>query len=317
MPVVLIKISENPVFDYWVDAQTQEIYYLNPDGQIFSAKSGADLEITQQKLSAPNFIKLSPNGQRVLMAFGDPRLPQWGVFDVIDKAWRPLPENILNTTWGGNSDTLLSFVKNGNNINLSSVGISQNPPTYKILLKDMRFQDVRLDSLSSNSLIIEENSSVTYAGRIWNLNLKDLSLSSLFSPESGLMVRISLDKMVLFIFSSSGGFRILDTKTLGLATPLPFSTLPSKCSPDSVVIYCFVPQDDAFRNAALPDDYFQNKFRTKDILYKINLATDDVGPVALPGNAGDLIDAKNPFVSGGNLYFINRYDNSLYSLTVR
>ena len=312
--LTLSKISENPVFDYWVDSQTQEVYYLNPDGQVFSAKSGADLQITQQKLSAPNFIDLSPNSQRVLVAFGDPRLPQWGIFDVIDEVWRPLPSNILNATWGNDSNTLIGFVKNGNNINLSSINISLNPPTYRIISKDVRFQDVKLDSISTSSLIIEENSSVGYAGHIWNLSLKDLSLNALFSPENGLTIKTSSDKNIMFVFSASGGFRILNAKTLGLAIPVPFSTLPSKCSPDSAIIYCFVPQDDNFRNASLPDDYFQGKFQTKDILYKIDLAADDVEPVVLPSNATAPIDARNPQFSAGKLYFINNYDDQLYSL---
>ena len=61
---------------------------------------------------------------------------------------------------------------------------------------------------------------------------------------------------------------------------------------------------------------FPEKTHTSDVLYKIDISNDEVSLVSLPGNAG-LIDAKNPSVNAGNLYFINLYDNSLYSLTIR
>ena len=278
-------------------------------------KNGPDLEIARQSLNAPNFIELSPSGQRVLAAFGDPRLPQWGIFDIIDESWRPLPDGILKATWGDNSDTLIGFVKNGANINLSSINLAQSQPTYKIIAKDLRLEDVNLKSLSSQNLVISENPSADYSGRVWNLNLKDLSLSQMFSPENGLIIKLSTDKKIVFIFSPANGFRMLNATNLGLATPVPFSTLPSKCSPDSAIIYCFVPEN-LPENAVLPDDYFRKKTHTSDVLYKIDISNDEVSRVSLPGNAG-LIDAKNPSVNAGNLYFINLYDNSLYSLTIR
>jgi len=311
----LKKISENPVFDFWIDPQTQEIYYLNPDGQVFSAKNGQDLQITQQKLSAPNFIRLSPNGQRVLVAFGDPRLPQWGVFDVIDKTWRPMPDGIVNVAWGENANTLIGFAKNGDNVNLSIINIGESQPSVKIIAKDLRFQDVNLDFSPPNNLFIEEKPAANYLGRIWSMNIKDLSIHSLFSPENGLMLGLSRDKTTALIFSSRGGFRILDAKTLNTVSPAPFSTLPSKCSPDSLIIYCFVPQGDNFKNAVLPDDYLEGKFYTSDSLYKINLGTDEITPIAIPQNGvSGPIDAENPVTQAGNLYFMNRYDDSLYIL---
>lgn len=313
-PLTLVKISENQVFDFWTDIQTKEIYYLNPEGRIFSGKNGPDLEISRQSLNAPNSIEISPNGQRVLAAFGDPRLPQWGIFDVIDESWRPLPDNILKTTWGENSDILVGFVKNGANINLSSINLAQSQPVYKIISKDLRFEDISLELLSPQNLAISENPSVDYLGRIWNLNLKDLSLSQMFSPENGLIMKLSTDKKIIFVFSPANGFRILNAANLGLATPVPFSTLPSKCSPDSSIVYCFVPEN-LPENTVMPDDYFQKKIHTNDVLYKIDIPNDEVSRVSFLGNAGS-IDAKNPVVNAGNLFFINLYDNSLYSLAI-
>jgi hypothetical protein len=311
----LEKISENPVFDFWVDPQTKEIYYVNPDGQVFSAKKGQDIQITQQKLNAPNFMEISPSGQRALMAFGAPRSPQWGIFDVIDETWRPLPDIIFNATWGMDNNTLIAFVKSGGYANLSSVNISQNQPTFKIILKDLRLEDVKIDSLSANNILIEEAPSAGYSGRVWNLNLKTLVIYPIFSSENGLTIKMSYDKKILFAFSADRGFRILNASDLSLASPLPFTTLPSKCSPDSSIIYCFVPVNEDLRSATLPDDYLKQKLYTSDVLYRMDLPNDGVEPVFIPQST-ESIDAKNPAFLGGTLYFINRYDNSLYSLSL-
>ena len=108
-------------------------------------------------------------------------------------------------------------MKNGANINLSSINLAQSQPTYKIIAKDLRLEDVNLKSLSSQNLVISENPSADCPGRVWNLNLKDLSLSQMFSPENGLIIKLSADKKIVFIFSPANGFRMLNTANLGLA----------------------------------------------------------------------------------------------------
>jgi hypothetical protein len=308
------KISDNPVFEFWIDPGTKEVYYITTDGLIFSAKDGADLQITRGKMSAINSARPSPNSQRVLAAFGDPRLPQWAVFDVIDEVWRPLPEGILNATWGGNSDTLLAFVKNGGNINLSSIDISKNPVIYKTLVKDLRFQEVVLKFIPPNNLLVSESPSANYPSSVWSVNLKNLSIFRPISPENGLSLEVSTDGSVVLVFSTSGGFRILNAGSFGQLAPTPFTTLPSKCTRDSASIYCFVPEGNAFNDSVLPDDYFKRRVYTSDSLFRIDVAADEIGPVSIPQNPYGSLDAEKPILSGGSIYFKNRVDGSLYTL---
>jgi len=93
---VITKISENKVFDFWVVSATNEVYYFLPDGKISLAKDGPDLETSKQVVNALNFIEVAPGGRKILAAFGDPLAPQWGIFDVVDKVWRPLPGELQN-----------------------------------------------------------------------------------------------------------------------------------------------------------------------------------------------------------------------------
>jgi hypothetical protein len=51
------KISDEAVFDFWVNPDTGEIFYFTPDGRVLNAKQGPDVEISNQKVSALNLIE--------------------------------------------------------------------------------------------------------------------------------------------------------------------------------------------------------------------------------------------------------------------
>ena len=76
---VLIQLSDIPIFDYWANEGAQEAYYLTADGKVFSAKEGKDIEISSQPFSALNSLEPNIKGDRALLAFGNPRSPQWGI----------------------------------------------------------------------------------------------------------------------------------------------------------------------------------------------------------------------------------------------
>lgn len=312
--VNLKKISEQSVFDFWVVPDTGEIYYLTPDGKILSAKDGPDLEISTQTINALNFIEVEPGNQKILAAFGSPRTPQWGIFDLIDKVWRPLPADITNATWGAKENELIAILKTQDGLNLATVDLSKTPPSHKTLIKDFRFKDVRFALAAPERLIITELPSANHAGRVWQLDLKTLTSNLLLAPENGLTLGWSQDKNIVFKFSSENGFSLFN-QNFQEAAPMFFSTLPSKCETlGTSTIYCFVPQDIP-DDVVLPDDYFQNKFYSVDDLYKINLETDETKKFFTSNeNGAPAIDGKKPKALNSGLYFMNRYDNYLYEL---
>ena len=307
------KLSEKTAFNFWVNAGTKEIYYFTPEGQVFSAKAGPDLEISQQTINALNFTQVGPEAKQVLAAFGDPRVPQWGIFDVIDGVWRPLPSEIVNAAWGANNDKLIAVIKNENELNLVEVNLSRNPPDYKILIRDFRLKDVKMTHLQPDRLIITEAPSVSYAGRVWQLDLATLNFNLLIAPERGLTITWSGDKKFIFLFGATSGFLILNDN-FQTVMPTPFSTLPQKCNSSGSKIYCFVPQNIP-TGVSLPDDYLQKKFYSIDDLFVLDIESGSVERV-LTSNTGEFpaIDAKGIQPLDNKLYFINRYDNYLYEI---
>ncbi len=315
----VFKVSDQPVSGYWIDPQTEGIFYLSGDGRVFLVnknKNGGDVEIVKQRAGTPNSIEVGPNSQRVLASFGDPRSPQWGVFDDVDQTWRPLSNTVLNATWGPNNGVLYGVVQNGSIPALALIDISKSDVSTKILVKDFRFQDVQLSFFPPSTLFLEERGSAKYSSRIWGVDVNDLSVHLLLGPENGLLFAPSDDKRVLFSFQGNA-FHALDPRTLSTITPIPFVTVPEKCAFGGVIVYCFVPTSQNFRGAVLPDDYLKSKIFTSDSLFEVNLSNGGTASSDLPKTInGGVFDGISPRFSKGFLYFINRYDGHLYALNL-
>ncbi len=318
--ITIQKISDNQVFDFVIVPETKEVFYLTPDGKIFGAKKEKDLEISAQTINALNFVVSSADNQKILAAFGDPRAPQWGIFDLIDKVWRPLPNDIFNATWGKDNAQIIAVIKKGSDYNLTTLDITKTPPSAKILIKDFRFKDLKLIYKQPLSLLMIEKPAEIYKSRVWELNLdpKKLTITQLIQGENGLMMDWSRTGEIVFQFKAPNDFHILD-KNLGEKTPLFFATFPSKCDYNDATktAYCFAPQDfpPTLPNLKLPDDYLQKRFYTIDDLYAVDTEKEEINKVLTSGS-GDFepIDAKNPRYGDGKIYFVNQYDNYLYEI---
>ncbi len=313
------KVSSQPVSGYWIDPQTEGIFYLDASGRVFLVnknKGGEDTEIIKQGVGTLNTIEVGPNSQKILAAFGDPRSPRWGIFDDVDQTWRPLPSTVLNAVWGENNGTLYGIVQNGGVPALASIDVSKSDISTKILIKDFRFEDVQLSFLSPSTLFVLERGSSEYSSRVWGIDTSNLSIHLLLDSRKGLTISPSDDRRVFFSFQGNV-FHILDPRTLNTITPIPFLTVPEKCAFGGVVAYCFVPNSQNFKSAALPDDYLKSKIYTTDSLYEVNLSSGGSVSSDLPKTVNnELFDAISPKFSKGFLYFINRYDGYLYALNL-
>ncbi len=314
----IIKVSDQPAEAYWIDGQTAGIFYLNQNGQVFLVNKNVgakDTQITQQNMGSIDSVAVGPDSQRVLASFGSPRAPQWAVFDDADQVWRPLPSTVINATWGKDSATFYGIVQNGSVPALASIDTSNGNPVIKILIKDFRFQDVELAFLPPSSLLLIEKASVDYPSRVWRLNTNTLAINLLLDNQKGLLFEPSSDKRVIFTFRG-GVFQILDSTTLGQITPIPFITIPEKCTLSGVISYCFVPNSQAFKTANLPDDYLMSRVFTSDELFEMDMSG-NIAFAAIPTllNNG-IFDGINPVFNNGFLYFRNRLDNYVYALNL-
>ncbi len=314
----LTKISDHDVFYYWVDPQTSDVEYLGTDGEVWSARNGGDVSNSQQTVSALRSAEVYQNGQEVLVSFGDPISPQWAIYNAVDKTWHSLPQSIENATWGANQNQLIALVKNIDSYSLSYVDLTKNPPVFKVIANNFYFHDAIFTFSSPGTLIITERPSNTYQGSVWELNLKTLSLNMLLEPQNGLFAEPSRDGSLIYE-TANGTTSVINTSTLQPSN-LPFPSLPNKCDlsadASSSNIYCFSPEN-LTQSVTMPDDYLMKAFYTIDILYNYQFASGNTRAVILSGAPGvPMIDATEVVSSGNNIYFVNRYDQSLYQLAL-
>ncbi|GEM_PF-987591 len=315
----LFRVSDQPVSGYWIDPQTDGIFYLDAGGRVLLVnknEGGDDTEIIKQGVGVLNTLEVGPNSQKVLAAFGDPRSPQWGIFDDVDQTWRPLPSTILNATWGSDNGTLYGVVQNGSVPALALIDTSKGDISIKTLIKDFRFHDAQLSYLFPSTLLVQEKGSSFYPSRVWKIDTKDLSIHQIFGQTNGLSLKPDGEGDVFFSFYKNV-FQILNPQTLSAYTPIPFLTLPEKCTLGGAIAYCFVPKSENFKTSVLPDDYLKQKIFTLDAFFEVNLLNGGIVSTDLPKTVNNgLFDATLPKFSKGFLYFINRYDGFLYALNL-
>lgn len=305
------KLSENPVLGFWTVTGTKEVFYVTPEGAVWSLREGLDVQASSQTFEAINGVWGSPNGTRALMAFGNPNNPRWAVFDAVDKVWKPLPETVTYASWSTTEDTVLAISESGDNRSLVSLNIAKNPPVTTVLFPRFSFRDVSFTATSPETFYMTERPSATYAGRVLKVDTKRKTVNTMLSPELGFTLSFSHDKTLAFKTAASQAFFIL-TNTLSFTAPIPLRTIPSKCDGvNGTIAYCFVPREQVSSRAVVPDEFLTRVIATPDDLYAITVATGDFRKV-FDDTTAPAIHALRTVVLGETLYVFNAYDASLY-----
>lgn len=311
----LTSIADEPVFDYWVNPATREVYYLRPDGAVFKALAGDDRALSLQTFEQIHSLVPSPDTQSALVSFGNRRELQWGVFSVIDEAWRPLPEGILAASWAGRSDQLIAITEQNSTRALVIINLARPGSDPQNIITPFNYYDVSLGALSTSSVIMTEPSSANHQGRAWLIDVARKQVHAIIQPTSGLMLVPGFpNPQALFYSASPDEFRILK-HNLSLLAPTFFSTLAIKCSANIIDILCFAPKYFMPENPVLPDDYFMGAAKESDVLYRISIDSGETTTLLDGGDKAPPIDGFRPLsIEGDGIYFINRSDQSLWVL---
>ncbi|HVM77312.1 MAG TPA: hypothetical protein VMU07_04125 [Candidatus Paceibacterota bacterium] len=106
------------------------------------------------------------------------------------------------------------------------------------------------------------------------------------------------------------------TSTGGTAKTTSTATAAAPASTNYLALFCGIPHDqNALSLAHLPDDYNQMALFTSDDIYEIN--TQNGAITVLWSTTSQHMDVTDVSTVGGAVFFINRYDNKLYTFTVQ
>lgn len=173
--------------------------------------------------------------------------------------------------------------------------------------------------VTEQNIYLTTKPSYEVLGSVYNLNLKNGSLSKIFGNVLGLTTLANNSGThILFGSSSSTGPRlnIFDIKN-NKSTDLNKYGLPDKCiwSSDNINIYCAIPN--TIIGIQYPDNWYQGVVSFEDRFVKIDTSTNEIYSLS---NSKDYtpVDATHLFLSDkeDQLYFINKKDYTLWSLDI-
>ncbi len=335
--------SNEPVLNYFVDAQNN-LTIVEPNGKIARITNGEAAFLSSAEIASVISAGFSYDGTKIFVNFGDPANPQTSIFDSATKAWTPLVVGIISPTWSP-SDYRLAYLKANADGTESLATLDASRPTAKpVVLFSPNIQDVTIVWPTKNQIVFRDKPSGYVQGSVWSYNPQKQTIAQPVPAGYGLETLWSnATNSVGLAFSGSGGGRGGSLALINPATAnsqnLNFLTLPSKCAfnyepiptPSStpvststktksiapttyLALYCATPQNQSgLASGPLPDSYEQMAYFTSDAFYKINTDTGAQETILAPLQSMDATSLK---LFTNTLFFVNRYDQKLYAISL-
>lgn len=312
------EISTLPIFDYWINKNSGDIYYIAQDSQLHKITGdGKDIELDSKAIGNLGYIKPSNDGTLILVAFGYPQNPTFAIYDTAQKSWQAFPAGTTAAAWDPKSNNRLAYLKNnGSTARLYLFTINTNRSVEILRLAE---QDLNLDWSQPNIIYFMERPSGKYLSSVWAYNLTTKSFTALIRNESSLLWKWRNDNTSAIKWSN-GALSLVDGQNRVLGTT-DLKTLPEKCAFADLRIYCAASGNQAsVIPSSFADDYLKKLISSDDDFYFLSLL--DLGkntnlikiPFFSSLEIGNKIDADHLEIQNNRLLFINRHDEKLYSL---
>ncbi|OGY65723.1 MAG: hypothetical protein A3A16_03875 [Candidatus Harrisonbacteria bacterium RIFCSPLOWO2_01_FULL_44_18] len=307
----LKAVSAGRAVNYWVNRQTNNIYYINDTGEVYKiTQEGQDEKVISLNLKNIHFADPSPDQTKVLIAFGYPYQTVFTIFDSSDNSSMPLPEGATAATWDSSSTKIAYLKTNGgaSALNILNLADKKSKEILKLAQKDLD-----LKWIAPEEIYLIQKPSALVSNQLWSFDLDKKTLRAIIKDEAGLMLNWSPDGQSALKFTGNSINNRLDLidKNNNLLANITPTTLPSKCLYVTDKIYCAAPETMPSRTI-LPDDYLSKKIYSRDDFYVLELAEGFFAPIFFGSDVK--IDATNLSIEGNRLLFINRYDQRIYSL---
>lgn len=341
-------VAQVPVADYYVDAKNT-VFIIQPDGKVLSVAGAAQTSLSSQTINGDVIrASFSADGKKALVVFGKPNAPQTSVFDVVAKRWDPLSIDTKEPVWAPTGTKIAFLSANSSEFGiLATMDLAQAKPSAQPVMR-VYAQDITLAWPSTETVVLAERGSAYVKSSVWRVDIKNKSVTTLVNGLLGASSAWTPDVAWGVLFTGNrayrGGAMSLVDGTGDIKKQLDIVTFPEKClltqtdtliTPTSTAtstpkqgvkpeppkterthtLYCGFPKDTSELNLLpQPDAYRQRKTYTDDYFYKIDLKSGEITDISAP--AEYVLDGTNLKIFGKNLFFVNRYDNYLYSLAL-
>lgn len=310
-------VSGGEVFFSWLaqasSSGEKHLFYLAPAGGIYKYENGKEELISDGK-SSVLAAKASNDGKKILIKSGDSQALNWKFFDSDGGTWQTLKAGVLSADFSPDGKKIVFFSTSNGRSDLIVKDLSSSRQTETKIIS-LNQQDFDLRWLAPDYVFLAPKASSLYASEFWKINLKTKKISKVegglyfnWSAVFGRAVRLAkVNGQMVTDFIDEDFFPLVKFN---------FKTLPEKCLiTGQSQVFCAVPKDEnGFSSRALPDDYLKKNFYTEDSIIYLDLSDRSKSKIIYEGKTP--FDAINLLSDGTHLYFINRYDEKLYSIAL-
>lgn len=311
------------------------VVIVQPSGHITSIKDGKNTLLSETNISEIIRADFSADGKKVLVGFGGWNKPQFSVYDLGKRSWQPLVEGVTAATWNPSDLRIAYALKKSGYTSLSVIDFSASKPVGKEVTR-IHAEDLNLTWIGKDEVAFWNKGNSQIPASAWKINLNTKKLTPLFTEKTsfdfatdrkGENILAAYDQagaLVLSLFGKQGGVgRILTAKTLPSKcgfeireeTATPTSTQSKSKTIERTYLYCAVPRNfEAATGKILVEDYAKRQVFSLDNFFKLDLPNGSFTPVY---QGEESLDADQVKVAGEKIYFINRYDEKLYSISLK
>jgi len=338
-------ISNDPAIAYYVDAENNATI-VEPNGFIETITNGQGTVISSSTAQNILSASFSYDGKKLLINFGSASNPQTGVFDIASRSWTGLPQGMLDPVWSPYNYQIAYLASGaGGTENITVLNAAAKNPQPSVLTQ-LNMEDMALQWPNRSTLVISDKPSAYTVSSAWLFNLSARTLAPVVYEYPGMeSIWSNATTTTGLVFSGNTGNqggRIFLVSPSGNPENITFVTLPSKCvfsmaagapqasstvasstangtpralASSTLDLYCAVPRDQAtLAIARLPDEYIQKVIFTADDFYMINTTDGSLSSVFSNPNLN--LDATDLNAFNNTLFFINRYDQKLYGISI-
>lgn len=321
---IIYPISEETVIAPTLTADGSHIkYYDKLTGNVYQIDLDGENKKTLSSKSLAGLVNIlwSPNKKQVISSFSN---NSFSYYNYADSSFALMNSGVESATWLNDNKIIYSFIDKttaGKNISISNPDGSNWEK-----IADTEFVKTFLASIPNTGLACLWNQPDAFSeSSLYSLSITDnepkkiifagkFGANYLWSPDGNyLLISHLVEKgsssIQLAVTNSKGG----EYKNLSIPTLVS----KSAWSKDSRFVYYALPGMIP-ENAIMPNDYFANKFKTTDTLWRVNIENGEKSRIIDLDELKKIpsIDAINLFLSEdeSSLFFTNRADGKLYRL---
>ncbi|MDP3880784.1 MAG: hypothetical protein Q8Q32_01195 [bacterium] len=290
-----------------------ELLTVNAGGKvnIINPGEGTERELTQlpEILALINLQAISE--ERILLQTQTDSGTGFYILLNASNSWLRLPSTVSTASLNPSGDLVAVFNENSGQLEIFDYNSQETLQTFALNL-----YDVVLSWPNENTILLQSDPSRESEGFLLSFDLENETLG-LLQERIGLRALISDDLSVTLSLESGPVSEAKLSIVKDLQTfPLSFTTIPDKCSfASSDILYCAIPEQQN-ETVDYPDSYLQGAAYSQDNFIQLNTNSLSSKTVLSSAQHDLNLDAKDLEILGEKIYFINRYDNQLYELSL-